>query len=92
MLQKIIQFSIRQKLMVGLGVLALIAWGTYALRQLPIDAIPDITNNQVQVITQVPSLAAQETEQFVTFHSKPPCVMYRALRKSGLYPGLAYRS
>ncbi|WP_293870571.1 CusA/CzcA family heavy metal efflux RND transporter [Spirosoma sp.] len=67
MLQKIIQFSIRQKLMVGLGVLALIAWGTYALRQLPIDAIPDITNNQVQVITQVPSLAAQETEQFVTF-------------------------
>ena len=67
MLQKIIQFSIRQKLMVGLGVLALIAWGTYALRQLPIDAIPDITNNQVQVITQVPSLAAQETEQSVTF-------------------------
>lgn len=67
MLQKIIQFSIRQKLMVGLGVVALIAWGTYALRQLPIDAIPDITNNQVQVITQVPSLAAQETEQFITF-------------------------
>ncbi|WP_225309393.1 efflux RND transporter permease subunit [Larkinella humicola] len=67
MLQKIIQFSIHQKLMVVLGVVALIAWGTYALRQLPIDAIPDITNNQVQVITQVPSLAAQETEQFITF-------------------------
>ncbi|MCX6217197.1 CusA/CzcA family heavy metal efflux RND transporter [Spirosoma sp.] len=67
MLQKIIQFSIRQKLMVVLGVVALIAWGTYALRQLPIDAIPDITNNQVQVITQAPSLAAQETEQFITF-------------------------
>lgn len=67
MLQKIIQFSIRQKLMVVLGVAALIAWGTYALRQLPIDAIPDITNNQVQVITQAPSLAAQETEQFITF-------------------------
>ncbi|WP_421830038.1 CusA/CzcA family heavy metal efflux RND transporter [Larkinella sp.] len=67
MLQKIIQFSINQKLMVMLGVVALIAWGTYALRQLPIDAIPDITNNQVQVITQVPSLAAQETEQFITF-------------------------
>ncbi|WP_051054020.1 efflux RND transporter permease subunit [Fibrella aestuarina] len=67
MLHKLIQFSIRQKLMVVLGVLALIAWGTYALRQLPIDAIPDITNNQVQVITQAPSLAAQETEQFITF-------------------------
>ncbi|GAB4044032.1 CusA/CzcA family heavy metal efflux RND transporter [Spirosoma litoris] len=67
MIDKIIQFSIRQKLMVGLGVVALIAWGTYALRQLPIDAIPDITNNQVQVITQAPSLAAQETEQFITF-------------------------
>ncbi|WP_288427080.1 CusA/CzcA family heavy metal efflux RND transporter [uncultured Spirosoma sp.] len=67
MLEKIIQFSIRQKLLVGLGVVALIAWGSYALTQLPIDAIPDITNNQVQVVTQVPSLAAQETEQFVTF-------------------------
>ncbi|RRB02766.1 CusA/CzcA family heavy metal efflux RND transporter [Larkinella rosea] len=67
MLQKIIEFSIRRKLMVALGVVALIAWGTYALRQLPIDAIPDVTNNQVQVITQVPSLAAQETEQFITF-------------------------
>ncbi len=67
MLQKIIQFSVRQKLLVGLGVVALIAWGSYALTQLPIDAIPDITNNQVQVVTQVPSLAAQETEQFVTF-------------------------
>ncbi|QDK80052.1 CusA/CzcA family heavy metal efflux RND transporter [Spirosoma sp. KCTC 42546] len=67
MLQKIIQFSIHQKLMVVLGVVALIAWGTYALSQLPIDAIPDITNNQVQVITQAPSLAAQETEQFITF-------------------------
>ncbi|WP_247235713.1 CusA/CzcA family heavy metal efflux RND transporter [Telluribacter sp. SYSU D00476] len=67
MLHKLIQFSIKQKLVVVLGILALIAWGTYALRQLPIDAIPDITNNQVQVITQVPSLAAQETEQFITF-------------------------
>ncbi|MVM30342.1 CusA/CzcA family heavy metal efflux RND transporter [Spirosoma sp. HMF4905] len=67
MIDKIIQFSISQKLMVGLGVVALIAWGTFALRQLPIDAIPDITNNQVQVITQAPSLAAQETEQFITF-------------------------
>lgn len=67
MLHKIIQFSIHRKLMVGLGVVALIAWGVYALRQLPIDAIPDITNNQVQVITQAPSLAAQETEQFITF-------------------------
>lgn len=65
--QKIIQFSIHQKMMVALGVVALIAWGSYALSQLPIDAIPDITNNQVQVITQAPSLAAQETEQFIIF-------------------------
>ena len=67
MLQQIIQFSIRRKLAVVLGVLALITWGGYAFTQLPIDAVPDITNNQVQVITQTPSLAAQEVEQFITF-------------------------
>jgi cobalt-zinc-cadmium resistance protein CzcA len=67
MLYKVIQLSIRHKLMVVLGVVALVAWGTYALRQLPIDAIPDITNNQVQVITQAPALAAQEIEPFITF-------------------------
>ena len=67
MLQSIIQFSIKNKLVIGLLTLALIAWGIYSLIRLPIDAVPDITNNQVQVITISPSLAPQEVEQFITF-------------------------
>ena len=66
MIERIIQFSIRNKFIVGLFVLALIGWGTYSLTRLPIDAIPDITNNQVQVISLAPSLAVQEVESFIT--------------------------
>ncbi|MBB6498455.1 CusA/CzcA family heavy metal efflux RND transporter [Pedobacter cryoconitis] len=67
MLSKIIKFSIHNKLVIGLFTLALIAWGVYSLKQLPIDAVPDITNNQVQVITLSPSLATQEVERLITF-------------------------
>ena len=67
MLDAIILFSIRRKLIIGLMTLALIAWGSYSLTRLPIDAVPDITDNQVMVITQAPRLAAQEVEQLVTF-------------------------
>lgn len=67
MINKIIGFSIHNKLVIGLLVLGLIAWGSYAINQLPIDAVPDITNNQVQVITVAPSLAAQEVERLITF-------------------------
>lgn len=62
----IIRFSIRNKLIVGLLVLGLIGWGSYALSRLPIDAVPDITTNQVVVLTQSPALAAQEMEQYIT--------------------------
>ena len=67
MLNKIIQFSIKNKLIISLLTLGLIAWGVYSLKKLPIDAVPDITNNQVQVITLSPSLAAQEIERLITF-------------------------
>ncbi|MEQ1732749.1 MAG: CusA/CzcA family heavy metal efflux RND transporter [Bacteroidia bacterium] len=67
MLNSIISFSIRNKLVIALGTLALVLWGTYAVTQLPIDALPDITNNQVQIITVSPSLAAQEVERLITF-------------------------
>lgn len=66
MINRIIAFSIKNKFIIGLFVLALIAWGTYSLTRLPIDAIPDITNNQVQVISLAPSLAVQEVESFIT--------------------------
>ncbi len=66
MFDKIIAYSVQNKLVVGLFVLALIAWGVFSLRQIPIDAVPDITNNQVQIITSSPTLATQEVEQFIT--------------------------
>jgi heavy metal efflux system protein len=67
MLNSIISFSIRNKLVIGLFTLALVAWGSYSLTQLPIDALPDITDNQVQIITTSPALAAQEVEQLITY-------------------------
>lgn len=67
MLDKIISFSIKNKLFVGVMTLALIIWGTWSAAKLPIDAVPDITNNQVQIITVCPTLAGQEVEQLVTF-------------------------
>ena len=66
MINRIISFSVNNKFIVGLFILALIGWGTYSLTKLPIDAIPDITNNQVQVISLAPSLAVQEVESFIT--------------------------
>ncbi|MET0466375.1 MAG: CusA/CzcA family heavy metal efflux RND transporter [Chitinophagaceae bacterium] len=67
MLNKIIDFSIRNKLVIGFLTLALISWGLWSAGKLPVDAVPDITNNQVQIITSTPTLAAQETEQLVTY-------------------------
>jgi len=62
----IIRFSVRNKLIVSLLILGLIGWGAYSLSRLPIDAVPDITTNQVVVLTQSPALAAQEMEQYIT--------------------------
>lgn len=67
MLEKIISFSIRNKLIIGLFTLALIVYGVFAVTKLPIDAVPDITNNQVQVITVSPSLGAPDVERLITF-------------------------
>lgn len=66
MFQKLIDYSIGHKLVVGVLTLALVAWGAWSLANLPFDSTPDITDNQVQVITQVPSLGAQEVEQYIT--------------------------
>ena len=67
MLNKIIAFSIKNKLIVGIAVLFLIMYGIFELGKLPIDAVPDITNNQVQVITVSPSLGAPDVERLITF-------------------------
>lgn len=67
MLNRIIHFSIHHRAIIGLAMLAWLAWGIYSLRQLPVDAVPDITNNQVQIITTAPALSASDVERLVTF-------------------------
>ena len=66
MLEKIIGFSIRNKLIVVLFTLIVAAFGLYAVLHIPVGAVPDITNNQVQVITTSGNLSTQEIEQFIT--------------------------
>lgn len=66
MFQKLITYSIRHKLVIGVLSIVLTIWGVWSLVHLPFDSTPDITDNQVQVITQAPSLGAQEVEQYVT--------------------------
>lgn len=67
MLNKIIEFSIKNKLIIALFTLGLIIYGIFEVRKLPIDAVPDITDNQVQIITVSPSLGAPDVERFITF-------------------------
>lgn len=90
MFNKIILFSIKNKLAIGIMTLALVVWGIYSLTRLPIDAVPDITNNQVQIISQAPSLGAQEVEQFITapielaMANIPRVIEKRSISRSGI--------
>lgn len=67
MLNRIIHWSIQNKLIVAVLTLGIIVWGLFSLSKLPIDAVPDITNNQVQIVTVSPSSGAEDIERFVTF-------------------------
>src|SRR4051812_12090584 len=73
MLNKIIGFSIENKLVIGLFIIALVAWGGYEVSRLPIDAVPDITDNQIQVITVSPSLGAPDVERLITVPVEQVC-------------------
>lgn len=90
MLNKIIEFSIKNKLIVGLFVLGLIGYGIYEIQRLPIDAVPDITNNQVQVITVAPALGAPDVERLITFpieqvnNNIPGLIELRSFSRFGL--------
>ncbi|HEY1193590.1 CusA/CzcA family heavy metal efflux RND transporter [Flavobacterium sp.] len=90
MLDKIIQFSIRNKFVILLFTLVLIAWGSYSLKKLPLDALPDVTNNQVQIITTAPTLASQEVEQLITYpleravKTVPNVIELRSISRFGL--------
>lgn len=90
MFNAIIAFSLRHRALVLLAVLGLAAGGVYAFSRLPIDAVPDITNNQVQVLTSAPAFSPVEVERFITFpietslKSLPDLAELRSLSQSGL--------
>ena len=81
MLKKIIDFSIANKLIIGLFVITLVGWGSYEVTRLPIDAVPDITDNQVQVITVSPSLGAPDIERLITFPIEQSCSSIQGLKQ-----------
>lgn len=90
MFDRIIAFSINHKLIIGAFIFILIIAGIYSATQLPIDAQPDITNNQVQIITQAPTLGTQEVEQYITapielaLANIPKVIEKRSISRSGL--------
>ena len=67
MLNRIINFSIKNKLIAILLTISVAGFGVFAIFQIPLGAVPDITNNQVQVITTSTNLSTQDVEQFITY-------------------------
>ncbi len=90
MLERIIDFSIKHKLIAILFTLTIAAFGIYSITKIPLGAVPDITNNQVQVITTSNNLSTQEIEQFITtpieleMANLPGVVEIRSVSKFGL--------
>jgi len=90
MINKLISFSIENKLIIILFTIALIAVGIWSMKTIPLDAVPDITNNQVQVITQAPNLGTEDVEKFITYpielamSNLPSVVEIRSVSRSGL--------
>jgi cobalt-zinc-cadmium resistance protein CzcA len=90
MINKIIAFSIKQKLIIGFLTLLLVVFGVYSAFNLPIDAVPDITSNQIQIITASPTLGTSEIERFITYPIEiallniPDIVELRSTSKFGL--------
>ena len=90
MINRIIAFSVKNKLITGVLILVFVGWGIFSISQLSIDVLPDVTNNQIQVITVSPNLATQEVEQFITyplelsFKNLPDLVELRSTSRSGL--------
>lgn len=90
MIDKLIAFSIKQKIVIGFFTLLLIIFGITSAVNLPIDAVPDITNNQVQIITSSPTLSATEIERFITYpieislSNTPKIIELRSISKLGV--------
>jgi cobalt-zinc-cadmium resistance protein CzcA len=90
MLSHIIRFSVKNKFIIMLMVAFLIVFGLFSLTRLSIGAVPDITNNQVQVITTSRNLSAQDMEKFITYPVElemanlPGVIEIRSVSKFGL--------
>jgi cobalt-zinc-cadmium resistance protein CzcA len=90
MFDRIISFSLQNKLLIILATIALIIAGVESMRHIPLDAVPDITNNQVQIVSTAPTLAPQEVEQLITFPLEavmtniPDVVEVRSISRYGL--------
>jgi heavy metal efflux system protein len=90
MIQRILNFGVTQRLLVLIGAVLLAIGGAIAFQRLPIDAVPDVTNNQVQINTNAPGLAPAEVEKLVTFPVEvtvggtPDVVEVRSLSQYGL--------
>ena len=90
MINRIISFSIKNKALVGLMTIGLIIGGIWSMTKVPLDAVPDITNNQVQVITTAPNLGTEDIEQFVTYQVElsvanlPGVIEIRSVSRFGL--------
>lgn len=90
MINKIIAFSIKNKALIGLMTIGLIIGGIWSMTKVPLDAVPDITNNQVQVITTAPNLGTEDIERFVTYQVElsvanlPGVIEIRSVSRFGL--------
>lgn len=90
MIERIISFTLQQRLLVIVAITALVAFGIYAYKKLPVDAFPDVTSNQVQIITEAPGRSPEEVEKFVTYPIEtqmmglPKITDMRSLSKFGL--------
>jgi len=89
-MERLVTFALRQRLLVLLAAFLLIFWGAYAFKSLPIDAFPDLTNVQVQILTTVEGMAPAEVERLITFplevemNGLPKVTEVRSLSKFGL--------
>ncbi|KAA3602826.1 MAG: AcrB/AcrD/AcrF family protein [Calditrichaeota bacterium] len=90
MINKIIEFSVRQKLLIILALIFFIGWGIDSYRKIPIDAFPDVTNNQVQILTTINGFSPLEVEKLITYpievemSSIPGLVENRSISQFGL--------
>ncbi|MCC7430361.1 efflux RND transporter permease subunit [bacterium] len=90
MLNKIIEFSVRQRLLIILALIFFIGWGLNSYQKIPIDAFPDVTNNQVQILTTINGFSPLEVEKLITYpievemSSIPGLVENRSISQFGL--------